>query len=66
MRQKKEKKYYERKCKAKMVSKTNYNNSFLDKHNTISYIEDLEIMGKLFNMSKSKREWIEVTRYQLS
>lgn len=58
-----------KKCKFKYKStkddKKTKEISFLEKHNAYSYLEDLNIMGKLFNISKSKRDWIETTRYQL-
>ena len=37
----------------------------LEKHNMKSYIEDIEIMGKLCSLPKSKKDWIEITRYEL-
>ena len=59
------KKKYKFKYKSTKDDKKTKEISFLEKHNAYSYLEDLNIMGKLFNISKSKRDWIETTRYQL-
>lgn len=56
-----------KKKKYKFYKKSNFKNkmSKLEEHNAYSYLEDIQIMGKLFDISKSKRDWIETTRYEL-
>ena len=49
--------------KNKCVNKVRSNK--LEKHNAYSYIEDIDVMGKIYNISKSQKDWIELTRYEL-